>query len=218
MKQMKLKLKILKESRYRGLYDVTGIQPGSIDLFIKHFAEVDTDVGLMRFNFLKDKFGKDIEALTSADIPKTSSRGYKTPLMKVKNALYWGHTHWYNEIFGQSQADFVIQTKVSMYLTELAEGLKRIGYETITGEQFQALPESDKNLVYEKHFLEDHLDSFINDHVMMNSMNNTGFIDNPGVGAGLYGQMKDWYMSTSGAEVLRRKIREMLSILPQRAA
>ncbi len=52
----------------------------------------------------------------------------------------------------------------------------------------------------------------------MSSMNTTGFLDNPGVGAGLYGQMKDWYMSTAGADVLGQKIKELLPMLPQRAA
>lgn len=47
-------------------------------------------------------------------------------------------------------------------------------------------------------------------------MNNTGFLDNPGVGAGLYGQMKDWYMSTDGADVLKQKIKELIPLLPQR--
>jgi len=115
-------------------------------------------------------------------------------------------------------ADFVIEAKVLMYLTELAEGLEKIGYESISADEFNRLPQSDKNLVFEKHFLEDYLDSFINDHVKMDSMNTTGFLDNPGVGAGLYGQMKDWYMSTAGADVLKEKIRELLSMLPQRTA
>ena len=93
---------------------------------------------------------------------------------------------------------------------------EKIGYETITAEEFNRLPQTDKNLVFEKHFLEDYLDSFINDHVKMDSMNTTGFLDNPGVGAGLYGQMKDWYMSTAGAGVFGQKIKEMLPMLPQR--
>ena len=33
---------------------------------------------------------------------------------------------------------------------ELAEGLERIGYETITAEEFKMLPSPDKNLVFEK--------------------------------------------------------------------
>ena len=42
-------------------------------------------------------------------------------------------------------ADFVIEAKVLMYLTELAEGLEKIRYETITAEQFKSLPTADKN-------------------------------------------------------------------------
>ena len=215
---MKMRLKILKEGRYQGLYDVTGIQPGSIDLFIRHFVDIDMDVQTKRRDFFISTFGDRIDALTDKDIPRTSARGYGSALDKVKVGLRSGFSHWYNQIFGPDMADFVIEAKVLIYLTELAEGLERIGYETITGEEFNNLPTADKNLVYEKHFLDDYLDSFINDHVKMDSMNNTGFLDNPGVGAGLYGQMKDWYMSTAGAEVLGQKIKEMLSMLPQRAA
>jgi len=215
---MKLKLKIIKESRYRGLYEVTGIQPGSIDVFIKHFVDIDMDVQSARREFFTSTFGDQIDAITDSDIPRTSARGYGSSLDKVKVALRSGTSHWYNEVFGSDVADFVIEAKVLMYLTELAEGLERIRYETITAEQFQALPTADKNLIYEKHFLEDYLDSFIDDHVKMSSMNTTGFLDNPGVGAGLYGQMKDWYMSTAGADVLGQKIKELLPMLPQRAA
>ena len=215
---MKLRLKILTESRYRGLYEITGIQPGSIDLFIKHFVDIGMEVQNARRDFFTGTFGDQIDSLTDADIPRTSSRGYRSALDKVKVALRSGTSHWYNQVFGSDMADFVIEAKVLMYLTELAEGLERISYETITGEEFNALPTVDKNLVFEKHFLEDHLDSFINDHVKMNSMNTTGFLDNPGVGAGLYGQMKDWYMSTAGADVLGQKIKELLSMVPQRAA
>ena len=215
---MKLKLKIIKESRYRGLYEVTGIQPGSIDVFIKHFVDISMDVQSARREFFTSTFGDQIDALTDSDIPRTSARGYGSSLDKVKVALRSGTYHWYNEVFGSDMADFVIEAKVLMYLTELAEGLERIRYETITAEQFEALPTDEKNLIYEKHFLEDYLDSFINDHVKMSSMNTTGFLDNPGVGAGLYGQMKDWYMSTAGADVLAQKIKELLPMLPQRAA
>lgn len=214
---MKMKLKILKESRYQGLYDVTGIQPGSIDMFIKHFVDISMDVQKARREFFTSTFGDQIDSLTDADIPKTSARGYGSALDKVKVALRSGTSHWYNQIFGPEMADFVIEAKVLLYLTEIAEGLEKIRYETITAEQFKSLPTADKNLIFEKHFLEDYVDSFVDDHVKMNSMNTTGFLDNPGVGAGLYGQMKDWYMSTAGADVLKVKIKELLPMLPQRA-
>ena len=213
-----MKLKILTESRYQGLYDVTGIQPGSIRMFIKHFVDIDMDVQMSRREFFTSTFDDQIETLTDEDIPRTSARGYGSALEKVKVALRSGTSHWYNEVFGPEIADFVIEAKVLMYLTELAEGLEKIGYSSITADEFNRLPQSDKDLVFEKHFLEDHLDSFIDDHVKMDSMNTTGFLDNPGVGAGLYGQMKDWYMSTAGADVFKQKIKELLPMLPQRAA
>ena len=220
---MKMKVKILNESKamlkesYMGLYDQVGVQPGSLDLFLKHFVEGNLeDVGLRVYEFIKDTYGSRIEALTDADIPRTSARGRGTPLQKVKNGLYWGHTHWWNQIFGPAAADGIIEMKALLYMMDLTEGLERIGYSTITPEQFAALPAQDQNLVYEKHFIEDYLDNFFDQHVKMSSMNNTGFLDNPGVGAGLYGQMKDWYMSTDGADVLKQKIKELLPLLPQR--
>ena len=148
---MKMKLKILKESRNQGLYDVVGVQPGSIDMFIKHFVDIGMDVQTARRDFFTSTFGDQIDSLTDADIPRTSSRGYPDALTKVQVQLRSGVSHWYNQVFGSDMADFVIEAKALMYLTELAEGLERIGYETITAEQFNALPTADKNLVFEKH-------------------------------------------------------------------
>lgn len=72
---MKLKIKILKENkqklsegRYDGLYDVAGIYPGSIDLFIKHFAEVPIEISMDRKDFIESSFGQEIEALRDEDI------------------------------------------------------------------------------------------------------------------------------------------------------
>jgi len=220
---MKLKIKILKENkqklsegRYDGLYDVAGIYPGSIDLFIKHFAEVPIEISMDRKDFIESSFGQEIEALRDEDIPRTSARSSKTPLDKVKNALRRGHTYWWNEIFGPQMAETIIQYKVFVYLTELEEKLNAINYSTQTSEEFQELPEQEKALVYEKHFLEDYLDSFFGQHVKMSSMNTTGYVGNPGVGSGLYGQMADWWMSTEGADIMKSIIKDNLSALPQR--
>jgi len=221
---MKMKLKILKESkeeesfntRYQGLYDLIGVHPGSLDLFISHFADYDPMVQKERRDMLADTFGNDIESLTDADIPRTNARGYTDALTKVKAALYAGHSHWYKQVFGEATADFVIEAKVLAYILDLKKNLERIGYRTITAKEFEELPAKDKNIIYEKHFLDDYLDSFIDDHVKMSSMNNTGFLDNPGVGAGLYGQMKDWHMSTAGADFFKMKLKEYIGSLPQR--
>ena len=82
------------------MYDVTGIQPGSIDMFIKHFVENPSmDVQKARREFFSSTFGDQIDSLTDADIPKTSARGYGSALDKVKVALRWGTSHWYNQSF-----------------------------------------------------------------------------------------------------------------------
>ena len=220
---MKIKLKILKEnkqkineSRYAGLYDVTGIYPGSLNLFIKHFVDVPIELSMKRKDFIESSFGQQIEALTDMDIPKTSRRTAKTPLEKVKKALRFGYTFWWSEIFGVQMAEEIIKYKVDSYLSDLSERLKAINYSTQTPDQFQQLPEEEKALVYEKHFLEDHLDSFFNQHVKTNTMNTTGFVGNPGVGAGLYGQMTDWWMSTAGADLMKQAIKDGLPSMPQR--
>lgn len=220
---MKLKVKILKENknlliegRYDGLYQLTDIYPGSLGVFIKHFLEVPIDVSMDRREFIESSFGDKIEALTEEDIPPTSKRTARTPLEKVKRGLLQGHTFWWNEIFGPDMAEVIIQYKAFVYLTELESNLNRINYSEMTSEEFEAMPPADKALVYEKHFLEDHLDSFFDKHVKMNSMNTTGYVGNPGTGSGLYGQMADWWMSTTGADILQDKIGQNLSALPQR--
>ena len=220
---MKLRLKIIKEnletlteSRYDGLYQLTDIHPGSIDMFIKHFLDVPGDVSTDRRSFIESSYGDKIEALTEEDIPATSKRTSKTPLDKVKRALLQGHTFWWNEIFGPQMASEIIRHKASAYLAELGANLNRINYSEMTGPEFEALPSQDKALVYEKHFMEDNLADFFDKHVKMSSMNSTGFLSNPGVGTGLYGQMADWWMSTSGSDMLRDSITNQLTTLPQR--
>ena len=113
-------------------------------------------------------------------------------------------------------AETIIDYKVKTYLEDLGQRLEAINYSTQTSDEFQQLSERQKALVYEKHFLEDHLDSFFNQHVKTNSMNTTGFVGNPGVGSGLYGQMADWWMSTEGADAMKQSIKDNMSILPQR--
>jgi len=68
---MKLRLKILKENklvikegRYDGLYDLAGIYPGSIDMFIKHFLEVPEDVSTARKSFIESSYGGQMDGNT----------------------------------------------------------------------------------------------------------------------------------------------------------
>ena len=220
---MKIKLKILNENkrkinegRYDGLYNVTGIYPGSLDVFIEHFIEVPIELSMKRKNYIDSSFGQEIESLTDQDIPRTSRRTSKTPLEKVKKSLSFGYSFWWREVFGTQMAETIINYKVKTYLEDLGQRLEAINYSTQTSEEFQQLSERQKALVYEKHFLEDHLGSFFNQHVKTNSMNTTGFVGNPGVGSGLYGQMADWWMSTEGADAMKQSIKDNMSILPQR--
>ena len=217
---MKIKLKIIKEnktqlneSRYNGLYDVMGVYPGSLDVFIRHFVENPIEVSREVYDFTGQYFMDEIEALTDDDIPSTSSRGRKTPLDKVKVGLRWGHTHWWNTVFGPDAAQTIIEFKVLSYFGELKDKLDTIGYPNITAEEFEQMPAEQKHLVYEKHFLEDHFDDFFDNHVRVSAMNTTGYVGNLGHGSGLYGQMSDWWMSGDGADIFKEELKKGLALL-----
>jgi len=219
---MKLRLKIikenkdlLKEGRYDGLYQAMGVYPGSLDIFLKHFAEDDITVSRELFEFTREAFKDEIESLEDADIPRTSARGRKTPLDKVKVGLYWGQTHWWNQVFGEEMAASIVEFKVLSYLGELKDKFDAINYTTITAEEFEALPREQKNVVYEKHFLEDHFSDFFDAHVATTAMNTTGYVGNIGHGSGLYGQLSDWWMGGDGAPIFKAKMLENISLLPQ---
>ena len=220
---MKIKLKILKENkaqlnegRYDGLYQVTGVYPGSLDVFMQHFVEdpIET-IGKQVYDFTNQYFNDDIESLTDEDIPRTSARGRKTPLDKVKVGLRWGHTHWWNQVFGPDSAATIIEFKVLNYLGDLKDRLDALNYSSITEEEFEALPKAQKNLVYEKHFLEDHFDNFFDNHVRVSAMNTTGYVGNLGHGSGLYGQMSDWWMTGDGADIFKAEMLKSIPLLSQ---
>jgi len=215
---MKFKLKIIEEnkvrlteSRYKGLYDVMGVYPGSLDIFLKHFVDNPMEVSRKVFDFTGEYFAEEIDALTDADIPRTSARGKKTPLEKVKVGLRWGHTHWWNTVFGPEAARVIIEFKVLSYLGDLKDEMNAIGYPNITAEEFEQMPPEQKNIVYEKHFLEDHFDDFFDSHVRVSAMNTTGFVGNVGHGSGLYGQMADWWMSGDGADMFKEEMKKGLA-------
>lgn len=220
---MKLKLKIINEnkahlieSRYNGLYQIMGVYPGSLDVFIEHFVEYPIEtIGKEVYDFTNQYFNDEIESLTDEDIPRTSARGRKTPLDKVKVGLRWGHTHWWNQIFGPEATSAIIEFKVLNYLGDLGDRLDALNYSSITTEEFEALPQKQKNVVYEKHFLEDHFDDFFDNHVRVSSMNTTGYVGNLGHGSGLYGQMSDWWMSGDGADMFKSEMVKSIPLLPK---
>ena len=119
-------------------------------------------------------------------------------------------------IFGPQLTSQIIEIKVGLYISDLKDRLESINYSTMTGGEFEALSSEDKSAVYEKHFLEDNLDDFFDQHVKMGSMNTTGYLGNQGEGAGLYGQMTDWWLGTEGADIFKSEIGKSLSSLPQR--
>ena len=221
---MKIKLKIVKENkallnegRYDGLYQVMGVYPGSLDIFLKHFVEYPIEVSRKVFEFTGEYFLDDIDALRDEDIPRTSARGRKTPLDKVKVGLRWGQTHWWNQIFGAEAAGSIIEFKVLNYLNDLRDKLDAINYSSITTEEFESLTQEQKNIVYEKHFLEDHFNDFFDNHVRVSAMNTTGYVGNLVHGSGLYGQMSDWWMSGDGADMFKAEMERSIPLLQQAA-
>lgn len=202
--------KIVRESRWSGTYTALGIQEGSLDIFIKHFIEGNLDVNQERRKFIEESFGAEIDALKPEDIPANYTSKYKMsdPAGPVKESLKNGHTYWWATVFGPQMADAIIEYKSLAYFVELAEKLEEIGYESLTEEAFAALPQDKKSVVYEKHFMEDHLDQFFDEEISKRSSGNTGFVGNPGFGVGLMGNIHDWWMANEGFEMWKAHMKE----------
>lgn len=201
---------LIKEGRWSGTYTALGIQEGSLDIFIKHFIEGNLDVNQQRRKFIEESFGPEIDALQPGDISANYTSKYKMsdPVGPVKEALKNGHTYWWATVFGPEMADAIIEYKSLAYFVELAEKLEEIGYESLTKESFAALPEDKKSVVYEKHFMEDHLDQFFDEQISKRSVGNTGFVGNPGFGVGLMGNIHDWWMANEGFDMWKGHMKQ----------
>ncbi len=206
-----LKIKFLKESKLlaesnQGLYEVIGVLPGSLDLFLETFSGSNITFERSVRNYVSSNYQSLIDNLTEEDIPATSARGYKSPLNKIKAQLMAGTTYWWYTIFGLQPAQAIIRFKVVSYYVELEDRLEDIGYGQ-EGFDFESLEQKDKMIVYEKHFWEDYLDSFFDNH--MGNVADLGkvYVGAAGIQSGLYGQMRDWWMSTDGLGIMKSEMR-----------
>jgi hypothetical protein len=218
---MKLKLKIIKESQDRpqsliGFYDLLDIHPGSLDIFWSHFVDPSWPVQEARYNFIDKVYGEDIREKTLTGAPPKGERREKA--LKSTRGLLWGNTYYWNKFYGKEAAKMMIEFKVLSYLSELKSKLNEINYKSITAEEFENLPEEKKAVVYEKHFLEDHLENFLDQEFSTQMQGTTGYLGNPGVGTGMAGMAKDWWMTTTGQglETFKQLMKELITKLPQR--
>ena len=208
-----LKIRILKENKIlvegkEGLYTHIGVKPGSLDLFLDVFTGSDPSFDSSLRNFISKNYQTLIDGLGEADIPpETSARGYESPLAKVRALLSAGVVYWWYELFGLDIARKIIRFQVIAYYIELEDKLEDIGY----GEEdydFNSLSDKDKNTVYEKHFWEDYLDSFFDKHVSKAADIGNKWVGGENIPTGLYGQLKDWWMSTDGRGIFKAEMRD----------
>tara|TARA_R110001583_G_scaffold10849_4_gene49782 strand:- start:334 stop:1104 length:771 start_codon:yes stop_codon:yes gene_type:complete len=208
-----IKIKLLRESKLlkegrEGLYDIMGVAPGSIDLFLEVFTSGNQEHTDALRSFISSQYQQFIDNLTEQDIPETSERSYKTPLNKVKLFLSKGVTYWWFMVAGPQVAQKIIRFQVISYYMELEDELERIGYQDLTTETFDNLSQKDKNLVYEKHFWEDYLDTFFANQMSKEASGNLQYIGGKDQTSGLYGMMKDWWMSTTGRDMMQQEMSE----------
>ena len=208
-----LKIRILKENKIlvegkEGLYTHIDVMPCSLDLFLDVFTSSYPSVEISLRNFISKNYQGLIDGLTADKIPPgTSARGYNSPLDKVKALLSAGVTYWWYTLFGSAIVRKIIRFQVIAYYMELEDKLEDIGY----GEEdydFNSLSNADKNIVYEKHFWEDYLDSFFDNHVSQAEDLGNKWVGAEGRATGLYGQMKDWWMSTDGRGIFKAEMRD----------
>lgn len=214
---MMYKIKILKENKLlvesqEGLYDLMGIMPGSLDLFLDTFTSLNPIFSSSLRNFISKNFQNLIDGVTEQDLPPTGTRGYKTPLEKVKALLSSGVTYWWYELFGIAVVSKIIRFQVVTYYIELEERIEDISYEgksysELTPKDYAKLSKEDRNAAYEKHFWEDYLDSFFDNQMSVEADLGKKYVGGDGRVSGLYGQMNDWWMSTDGRGLMKSEMR-----------
>jgi len=207
-----MKIKVLKQNKIlaeskQGLYDIIGVMPGSLDLFLDVFTGSNPNFDQRLRKFIANNYGRDINNLTEEDIPPTDARGYDSPLSKVKAQLMSGVTYWWYQLFGINVVTSIIRFQVISYYVELEDKLEDIGYGE-EGFDFKSLTPDEKNIVYEKHFWEDYLDSFFDSHMGQAADLGNKYVGGEGIPTGLYGQMKDWWMTTQGRGIFKSEMRE----------
>ena len=93
--------------------------------------------------------------------------------------------------------------------------LEDLEYSTMTRDEFNSMknsqdPEVRKriNPIYEKHFWEDYLDSFFDSHISQAADHGNKWVGAEGIATGLYGQLRDWWMTTDGRGIFKAEMRD----------
>jgi hypothetical protein len=212
------KIKILKENKLlledkAGLYDLMGVMPGSLDLFLETFTSLNPTFKNALRRFISKNFQNLIDDVEESDLPPTGTRGYKTSLEKVKSLLSAGVTFWWYELFGIGVVSKIIRFQVVSYYIELEERIEDInykgkGYSELTPEDYAKLSKEDRNAAYEKHFWEDYLDSFFDSQMSKEADLGKKYVGGDGIPSGLHGLMNDWWMSTDGRGIMKSEMRK----------
>lgn len=198
-----MKIKILNESMilkesYDGLYKQMDIDDGTLDIFLNTFSAGNEIINKHMMSWIQSEYGDVINGLTIDDIPESKSGGtQEDPLTSIKAQLLNGTTYWWfrldKKLGGQDAWKTMIAYKVIVYYDELESRLEEIDYQNLTPKKFKLLPAASKNVVFEKHFWEDYLDDFFNEHMSKERSS----VTHPKVASGLYGLMSDWFMTNS---------------------
>ena len=215
---MRYRIKILKENKLlaenkTGLYDLMGVMPGSLDLFLETFTSLNPIFSKNLRRFVSKNFQNLIDDVEESDLPPTSAQGYKTSLQKVKTLLSAGVAFWWYELFGIDVVSKIIRFQVVSYYVELEERVEDISYQgksysELTPKDYPKLPKEDRDVAYEKHFWEDYLDSFFDNQMSVEADLGKKYVGGDGKLSGLYGQMNDWWMSTDGRGLMKSEMRK----------
>lgn len=199
---------LITEGRNTGLYDlIDGVEEGGLDVFLKHFKadEVFQD----RVRKIRKQYGRDMRRAMDKVPPAKEEQAFK--------GLRRGDLYWWNLLIREKAME-IIDLKAQMYVDELASILASTQYaQFASNKDLESLnqpnqpPTPEYNAIKEAHFMKDNIDQFFSRYISANAMNNTGYVGNPGVGAGLFGQMADWYLGNEMSIELRDAIKNKIS-------
>jgi len=191
----------LNEGRFTGLYDVMiGVEPGSVDVFIKHFVGDDT-VARETKALIRKKFRRQIlRAVSTLPEDQQSEIFYK---------LLRGHLiHWRRHL--PDLENEIVKIKAGLYLKDLKSIVDSAGYSSLqSNKDLEKLSAVQQNAIRELHFMKENIGEFFKRFMSQGSMNNTGYLGNPGVGAAFFGQMDDWFLGNEKSNELQSAIKNI---------
>jgi len=194
----------LNEGRFAGLYDLLmGVEPGSVDVFIKHFVGDDIVANETK-DIITEKFGGLISKAVST-LPEDEQS-------EIYNKLRRGYLiHWRRHL--PKLENEIVKIKAELYLKDLKSIVDSAGYSSLQGNKdLESLSAVQQNAIRELHFMKENIGEFFKRFISQGSMNNTGYLGNPGVGAAFFGQMDDWFLGNEKSNELESAIASMPQI------